>query len=434
MRNFAKLFSVLSFLTWCAGVDGAANWPAWRGDVDGSGIVAGNDRLPVQWSQTENVRWRVPLPERGNSTPVVWGDHVFVTQPLEKEHRRTLMCFHRADGRLLWQSGVTDDRPEKTHASNPYCSASPAADGERVIVTFGSAGVLCCDFKGKEIWRRNFGDLDHIWGYSSSPLIYGDLCILYHGPGSKSSLLALDKKTGETVWEFQEPAWETADRTDGFKGKSDGVVGSFSTPIIIKAGGRDELVMSFPQQLRSFAPKTGKELWQCDGLNPLVYTSPIYGNGVVVAMGGFNGNTIAVKAGGQGNVTATHRLWQHVRGKGGIGSGVIKGDYIYFPEGAVSACLELKTGKTVWEERLKAPGAKSNSWSSMLLAGDKIYLPNQSGDVMVIEASPTFKQIAVNSVKEPTNSSLVVSKGDIFFRTDHSLWCFNETKTTASIR
>ena len=408
-------------------------WPAWRGDLEGSGRTS-EKRLPVQWSRTENVRWNVPLPERGNSTPVVWGDHVFVTQPIAAEHLRTLMCFHRADGRLLWQAKVQYDLPEKSHPQNPYCSASPATDGERVIVEYGSAGVYCYDFKGKELWRRDLGKLNHIWGYSSSPVIYGNLCILYHGPGSKNALVALDKRTGKTLWEFQEPVWKTGDRTDGFKGKSDGVVGSFSTPIITKTGGRDELVMSFPQELRAFDPRTGRELWRCEGLNPLVYTSPIYGGGVVVAMGGFYGNTIAVKAGGQGNVTATHRLWQHVRGKGGIGSGVIKDGYIYFPEGAVAGCLELKTGKVVWEERLKAPGPKMGSWSSMLLTGDKIYLPNQSGDVVVIEASPTFKQIAVNSVKEPTNSSLVVSGGDVFLRTQKSLWCFSEMKTTASIK
>lgn len=433
MKTLPRSVLIPGCLTWLALTCGAADWPMWRGGVDGGGITT-EKRLPLRWSPTENVRWRVPLPERGNSTPVVWGDRVFVTQPIAAEHRRTLMCFHRADGRLLWQSGVVYDQPEKTINANPYCSASPATDGERVIVNFASAGVWCFDFQGKELWRRDLGKLDHIWGYSASPLIQGDLCFVYHGPGSKSSLVALDKHTGRTVWEFNEPVWATGDRIDGFKGKTNGVVGSFSTPILIKTGGQDELIMSFPQQMHAFEPKTGRPLWQCDGLNPLVYTSPIHGQDVVVAMGGYSGNTIAVKTGGRGNVTATHRLWQHVRGKGGIGTGVIRGDYLYFPLGTVSSCLELKTGKVVWEERPQAPGPKTGSWSSMILAGDRIYLPNQSGDVVVIEASPTFKQLAVNSIKEPTNSSLVVSQGDLFFRTEKSLWCFSEMQTTASVK
>lgn len=410
----------------------AAHWPHWRGGVDGGGVTA-ERALPLQWSATHNVKWRVPLPEPGNSTPVIWGDRVFVTQPLAAGKKRSLLCFRRADGRLLWQSAVTYDRTERTHRDNPYCSPSPATDGERVVAAYGSAGVYCYDFSGKELWRRDLGRQDHEWGYSSSPVIHGDLCFLYHGPGEGGALLALDKRTGKTVWKFDEPAWNTEGRTDGFQGRANGITGSFSTPILIEAGGRDELVMSFPQQLIAFDPKSGKKLWWCEGLNPLVYTSPIAGEDIVVAMGGYFGNTVAVRAGGSGDVTATRRLWHQVRAKGGIGTGVIKDGHIYYFAGAGQvSCLELKTGKVVWEERLKVSGAKADTWASMLLVGDLIYMPNQAGDVAIFKAGPTFEQVGLNTVKEKSNSSLAVADGEIIFRTHESLWCFADRKQTAA--
>jgi outer membrane protein assembly factor BamB len=307
-----------------SGVDrvGAESWPAWRGGARGSGIT-GETELPLEWGPEKNVRWRVGLPDRGNSTPVVWDDRVFITQPIESENFRGTMCFDRKTGDVLWQQGVTYSKPERSHRTNPYCSASPVTDGERVVVSYGSAGVYCYDFEGKELWSRDFGPQDHVWGHASSPVIYGDLCFHYHGPGKGSRLYALDLKSGETVWEFEEPDWKPGKRTDGFQGRDDeGVIGTFGTPIIVNAEGRDELVMSFPMEIRAFDPGTGRELWRCGGLNPLVYGSPVSDEGIVVAMGGYYGNSLGVRAGGEGDVTESHRLWREERHFGGIGSGV----------------------------------------------------------------------------------------------------------------
>src|ERR1700722_256561 len=181
----------------CSVASPAANWPAWRGP-QGNGICE-EKNLPTHWSATENVKWRVALPEPGNSTPVVWGDRIFLTQAVGD--RRTLMCFQRADGKLLWQAGVTTAEKEPTHQANPYCSGSPVTDGERVIVSFASDGLFCYDFDGKELWKRtDLGRAIHIWGNASSPVIYGGLCFLNFGPGETNYLLAVDKKTGRTIW------------------------------------------------------------------------------------------------------------------------------------------------------------------------------------------------------------------------------------------
>lgn len=406
-----------------------ANWPSWRGDVAGSGISTDTD-APAEWGPDKNVLWRTPLPNRGNSTPVVWGDRVFVTQVIEAENLRCVMCFDASDGRPLWKSGVTHAKPERTHKTNPFCSASPVTDGERVIASFGSAGISAYDVAGKELWHRDLGPIDHIWGHASSPVIYKNLAIIYHGPGPGARLIALDKATGKTAWEWKEPAWDTRDRTDGFKGNSDTPVdGTWSTPIIIGAKGRDELVMAFPTQVAAFDPATGKQLWFCRGMSPLIYTSPMHGDGIIVVLGGYYGNSLAVRAGGSGDVTDSHRLWHLARHNGGIGSGVIRDGRLYYhTSGADAQCIDIKTGAAVWEQRLRATAKQGGSWASMTLVGDRIYLPNKKGDTFVFRAAPAFEQIAVNSLGEDSDSSVVISGDRIFLRTHQALWCVGRGK------
>src|SRR5262249_11466955 len=152
-----------------------------------------------------NVRWKAPLPGPGNSTPVVWGDRVFLTQALDKGARRATLCFDRATGKKLWQKEVEFAGKESTHGDNPYCSASPITDGERVIVSHGSAGLFCYAFAGQELWHKDVGRQEHIWGNAASPVLHGELCVLWVGPGERQVLLAVEKRTGKTVWEHDEP-------------------------------------------------------------------------------------------------------------------------------------------------------------------------------------------------------------------------------------
>src|SRR5262249_2932940 len=151
---------------------------------------------------TENIRWKAPIPDAGNSSPIVWGERVFLTQALDNGARRAVLCFDRKDGKLLWQKETAFTGKESTYTSDPhYCSATPVTDGERVIASLGSAGMVCYDFAGKELWRKDLGPLEHIWGNASSPILYGELAILWCGPGERQFLRAVDKRTGATVWE-----------------------------------------------------------------------------------------------------------------------------------------------------------------------------------------------------------------------------------------
>jgi outer membrane protein assembly factor BamB len=419
----------IAFMLSCVSlqVTSFADWPAWRGP-DGMGVSTEAD-LPTQWNANENVRWRVALPEPGNSTPIVSGDRIFVTQPVGS--RRMLMCFDRNAGTLLWQQGVETKEAEPTHATNPYCSASPVTDGNVVIASFASDGLYGYDFAGNELWRRtDLGRQFHIWGGGSSPVIHGELCFLNFGPGEVTYLLAVDKKTGATKWKHEEPsqyvddASATTTDVDKAKRKRDTFVGSWTTPTLIRTDDKVQLLMCWPGRLAAYDPQTGEELWTCSGLNPLIYTSPIVSEVIIVAMGGFSGSTIAVRAGGTGDISESHRVWMHPKTSQRIGSGVIKDGYIYVHnDPGIAECFELATGKLIWKERLSGKAAKGTNWSSLMLAGDHCYSINQGGECFVFEASPTFKLVSVNPLEERSNSSIVSSHGNLFIRTHEALWC-----------
>jgi outer membrane protein assembly factor BamB len=394
----------------------AGNWPGWRGP-SGDGVVK-ESKVPLKWSSTENIRWKVPLPERGNSSPVVWGNRIFLTQALEAEKQRTLMCLDRETGKTLWHAKVAFEGEDVSHSTNPYCSASPITDGERVIVWYGSAGVHCYDLEGKLLWQRDLGVQKHDFGYGSSPILHEDLCILNFGPGDRSFVIAMNKETGETVWQVDVPDAEM---------QYQGPIYSYSTPIVIDQEGIPVLVTAYPARLVGLNPKTGEELWRCEGLDQNVGSSPVYGDGVAVIMAGFRGQSIAFTPKGKGDLTESHRLWQ-IR-QAVLSTGVIHDGHFYaLKSSGVAMCLDLQKGTVVWEERLASPEANNNSWSSMNLVGDKIYVPNQSGVTFVLKAAPKFEVLAVNRIEpELTNASLAFADGQIYLRTHTHLWCIGET-------
>ncbi|MDA0834711.1 MAG: PQQ-binding-like beta-propeller repeat protein [Planctomycetota bacterium] len=234
----------------------ADNWSAWRGAA-GDG-VAQETNLPVEFGSEKNVTWKTLLPGEGNSVPIIWDDRVFVTCPIDGGAIRSLICFERNTGEQLWRHDVPFPEKETTHSDNPFCSGSPTTDGERVYASFDSAGIFALDFEGNVIWQRDFGKLAHVFGTAITPVLYHNLLIIHRGPGEPTHIVGLDKKTGETVWDTPE------------EGKNHNLWGSWSTPVIYRAGDHDEFALSMPNVLKGYDPNTGKELWRCDGLEPVI--------------------------------------------------------------------------------------------------------------------------------------------------------------------
>ncbi|MCH8830999.1 MAG: PQQ-like beta-propeller repeat protein [Planctomycetes bacterium] len=388
----------------------AENWPAWRGPR-GTGVTVETD-LPLKWSSTENVTWKAPLPGEGNSVPIVWDDRVFVSCPIDQGRIRSLICFDRANGKQLWRKDVPYPVKETAHRANPFCSGSPTTDGKRVYVSFGSAGVFAYDFNGKLVWHRKLGKLTHVFGQATTPVLYRNLLIVHRGPGEPTHIIALDKATGRTVWDRSE------------RGRNHNLFGSWSTPVMVKTGKGDVLVLSLPEEIKAFDPATGKTLWFCKGLGTEIYTMAAVGDGFVVGISGHKGPAMAVRIGGRGDVTKTHRMWLTPRNGQRVGSAVIHNGYLFVANAnGFAECLEAKTGKRVWRKRLGG-----TLWGSMLLSGDRLYVGNQQGQFFVLAAGPEYRLIARNEMKEHVKASLAPSDGQLFVHTYKNLYCIGKRK------
>jgi outer membrane protein assembly factor BamB len=346
----------------------------------------------------------------------VWESKVCITQATGGGKLRSLWCIDRERGGVVWRRDVEYAESEPTHETNPYCSASPVTDGERVVASHGSAGVFCYDFDGKELWHRDLGKFHHIWGNAASPVLHGDLCILNCGPGPRTSLVALDKKNGATRWQVDIPGGRES-------GDAKTWTGSWSTPLVFEEAGKTRILASFPLRLRAFDVREGEEVWSCDGLGNLVYTSPLMSDGIAVAMSGFMGPPLAVRTGGSGDVSAERRLWREERAPQRIGSGVVHEGHIYIVnDSGAGQCIDLRTGKEVWKER-----AGATSWSSLVLTADGLlYGADQEGTFFVLRASPRFERVAENRLGETTRASVAVSGGLLFLRTYNHLWCIDK--------
>jgi outer membrane protein assembly factor BamB len=243
-------------------------------------------------------------------------------------------------------------------------------------------------------------------------VIYQNLVILNCGPGERQFLLALDKKTGKEVWKVDEPGGNAGANSNDWSG-------SWSTPVITRLDGKDILLMSWPGVLRAMDPRSGSELWSCKGLSKLVYTSPLPSPEAVVAMCGYGGAWMGVRPGGSGEVTESHRLWRVERAQQRIGSGVIIGEHVYMVnEPGTAECIELKTGKVIWSERLGG-----STWGSVLHADGKLFATSRRGETFVFAAKPQFELLGRNALDETTLSSPILSNGEILIRTYQHLWC-----------
>jgi len=413
-------FSLVAILfTLVPGTIRGENWPAWRG-TEGNG-VATNETAPVTWSTTENVAWKTPLAAGGNSTPIIWEDQIFLTEPDATGHKRCLTCYDRKTGKQQWQHAEEISKKIQTHKTNPHCSSSAATDGEHVVAWLGSAGLYCFNLEGKKQWSFDVGEIEHIWGWAASPVIYKDLVILNVGPGTNSFLVAVNKHTGKEVWR-REIENMTSENAKEFRG-------SWSTPVIAPAtdGKGDVMLLTLPLALRAMNPQTGEDIWTCEGITKLIYTSPMVTNDMVIAMSGYGGASMGVKRGGKGNALE-NRVWLNDEKRQNpqrIGSGVVIGEHLYINNApGVCWCIEIKTGKTTWEQRLGG-----DSWSNMVLIDGRLYVVNMAGVTHVIDPDPTeCKVLAENDLSSTTRGSIAVSNGQLFIRTYDHLWCIGESK------
>src|SRR5579872_544584 len=245
VRQFLLIAALAIVLTAPAGLR-AADWPAFRGP-NGDG-VSSESEVPLHWGPNQNIKWKTPLPAPGDSSPIVSKGKVFVTCATDEGKNRGLYCCDRRTGQLLWSQVVSYERKDPTHGTNPYCGSSPAADGTRVVVWHGSAGLHCYDYGGKKLWSRDLGVFKHIWGYGSSPVFHGDKIILNCGPGERTFVTSIDAANGQTIWQADEQGGAS-----GEKGAAEWI-GSWSTPVVARVNGRDQVLVSLPYHVNGYDP------------------------------------------------------------------------------------------------------------------------------------------------------------------------------------
>ena len=397
----------------------ASDWPQFRGPL-GNG-VSPEDKAPLHWGPGKNVRWKATLPGPGNSSPIVSRGRLFITCAEDAGKKRNLYCFDRRTGAQLWVRTVGFPIVEPTHQSNPYCASTPVTDGARVVVWHGSAGVFCYNFDGKELWKADLGEVRNEWGYGSSPILHRGKVILNFGPGDRAFLAALDLKTGKLLWKYNEPG--------GPSTVLKGNIGTWCTPIVARVGGKDQILCSMLTQVVACDPETGARLWFCEGLAEekadLIYPSPLVCGEIGVAFTGWvNGPTVGFKLGGRGDVTASNRLWVEKQPQR-IGSGVVVGENVFIVNAGpgTAQCMECRTGKIRWAERLEG----GESWGSVVMAAGRLYVTSRRGVTSVFRPDPSkLEVLAMNDLGEPSNATPAISNGQIFLRTDKHVYCVAE--------
>ena len=404
----------------------AADWPQFRGPT-GNGVTA-ETNLPLKWSDTENLVWRTELPGPGSSSPIVSGDRVFLTcysgygvdakEPGDLANlKRHAICLSRRDGKILWQQEVKADAPDKPYQGqyitmHGYASSTPVTDGASVFFFFGNAGVHAFTVDGRKLWQVSVGLRAHDWGAGSSPIIYGDRLIV-NAAHESNALLALDRGTGKTVWSVN------------------GFPASWNTPTIVKVDGHDELVVNSSGKLRAFDPKTGAELWFCQGIKAAeLCPSVVAHEGVIFVLGAPNGQAMAVRAGGSGDVSATHVVWQVPKGSN-VGSPVYHDGHLYFVNDSrgQALCLNAKTGEVVSETPISR--TRDRWYASPVLSDGRIYHVGRTTGTVVLAARPQFETLATNVfASDPSvfNGSPAVADGQIFLRSDRYAYCIGSKR------
>jgi outer membrane protein assembly factor BamB len=433
--------SLLCFgLLSCAAVAAAepAYWPGWRGPT-GQG-VSDETALPLEWSATENVRFKAEIPGRGHSSPVVWANRVFLTTDIEGEvvpgakavvhfdegkefvhpdgvgadrkHTFKVLALDADTGKLLWERTAWEGTPyDSRHKRGAYAAPTPVTDGKSVFVSFGGEGLYAYDFDGKPLWKVDVGGIATMGvGYGISPLLHDNLVIVQcdEDSGAKSFIAAYDKKTGKQ-------AWRAARK----------VQVSWATPILVKsAAGRDELITAGNEHVIAYDPRTGKELWRMKGLESNAVPSPVAGGDVVVLSSGYPTKVaVAVKAGVSGDVTDSGQvLWKYAKGTAYVPSPIVYRGYVYLlTDKGLVTCLDARTGEVKYEGG--RPPVGTNVMASPVAYDGKLLLVSMDGDAFVLKAGPSFEVMRTNPMGEPIAASPAIAKGRLYIRGERSLFC-----------
>ena len=385
--------------------EGARNWPRWRGP-SGQGLAAGSG-YPDTWSSTQNVLWKTPVPGSGNSSPIVWGDRVFLTTAYENGRRVSVLAYRRSDGQLLWETAAPEGRTDRgAHYKNGHASATPSTDGERIYVSFGARGLFALDFDGKILWERDLGPIAAYHGAAGSPLLYKDRIILYQDQYRDSFIAAFDTRTGQEIWRTPRDARN-----------------GWGTPIAISVAGHDEVIVNSQQQVQAYDPDRGGELWRCLGTSYEVIPTPVVGYGMVFCSSGRAGPTLAITPGGSGDVSQTHVAWRSPRGSPFVPSPILYGEQLYMVNDMASivTSLEARTGEAVWQGRLGVARREGFSASPVAVDG-KLFFTNDEGETFVLRAGRTFELLHVNQLGERTLASPALVDGRWYIRTDRNLY------------
>ena len=446
LSRIACFFQVALVLTIGLGL-AAADWPRFRGP-NGSGVSTDKANLPTEWSETKNLAWKIELPGPGLSSPIVVGSKVFVTSwsgygvdrgdPGEQENlRRHLLCIERESGKTIWSKTIEPVLPEDRYrgmfAENGYASHTPVSDGERVYAFFGKTGVLAYDLDGKELWRKSVGTGSGMrgWGTASSPIVHDKLLIV-PATSESEAIIAFDKMTGEEVW----------------RQEAEGFAGTWGTPVLSEVDGRTLVVLAVPFEIWAINPQNGKLRWYCDGIDSdSMCASVVEQDGVLYAVGGREGSSVAVRGGGKSNVNESHVIWR-ARNRGRIGTPLVHDGRLYWVNSKVVNCVDAKTGKRVFQGRLSGAGGASPSgarrgrgrggqdYGSPIIADGKMYYFARSGDAWVVGLGGEFQQLAHNRFEQGGEFSATpaVSDGQLFVRSTKYLYCIAEEGSKAGDR
>ena len=403
-----------------AGPVRAENWPGWRGP-ERTGVSSERD-VPETWTARDGIEWKVALPGSGISNPIVWGDRVFVTAAdgLRQENLH-LICLARDTGKELWHQRFWGTAPTLYHdTKSSMATPTPVTDGKFVYGFFGTGDVFCLDVDGGLVWQRSlaseYGEFENRFAASSSPLLYRDLLLLQCDHYGASYAVALETSTGRNRWKLDRPeCWL-----------------SWATPQLAPVGDGSvhEFILCGSEKIDALDPLTGEKLWTVRGMRRECIPTPVLANGLIYAVSGPKGPSLAIQPGGRGDVTETRVVWSSGRGAPFVPSAIVTGDRYYLVDDqGIGTCLDAHTGKLVWQKRL--PGAYT---ASPVAADGKIYFFNEAGTTVVIRAGgDDYEERAQNAIGEPVFASPAISNGRIFLRGARHLYCIGRGAVRAGV-